>query len=530
MYDLLIIGSGGAGLSAALKAKELGLDVAVVTKGMPTESQTVMAQGGINASIGDDNITSHIADTLKSAHSLANEEMIEVMCGESAEALEWLDSLGVPFSRVEAEDRVSSIACRRLGGASRDRAYYAQDYTGLKILHTLYDRAISMGVEMVSEHYLLNLIVDEDSRVYGATFWNIAIGEVVSIEARDTIIATGGYANIYQGYSTNANGSVGDGIASVLRAGGVVSDMEFVQFHPTALEGSAILISESARGEGGYLLDHHGERFVDELAPRDVVARAIFKQISQGHKVSIDIRHLGREKIENFMPQELHLCRLHAGIDPLTHTIPVQPVAHYTMGGIEVDRYSLVSGLSHCYAIGECSNTKLHGANRLGGNALLEIVVFGSRVAKHISTTNSHEFRGESMEYIVQAVADEKSRIDEIYSMPNSLNFYTKKKILGRMLYRDLGIIREHHRMEELQGYLDELDRKLDQMGIGDKARADNSSLVEFLEFINILMLSRALVDGAMSRKESRGAHYREDFPITRDEYSSHTLYRLEGE
>jgi len=524
MSDILIIGSGGAGLSAALRARELGLSVVVVSKGLPTESQTVMAQGGINASWGDD-IAEHIADTVRSAHGLADEDMVSMMCSESASAIEWLDSLGVPFSRVESSDRLGSIARRRLGGASQSRACYAKDYTGLKILHTLYDRCISSGVNFIDEHYLLSLIT-EKHRVYGAIFWDIYRGRVVSMVAQHTIIATGGYANIYQGYSTNANGSIGDGIATVMRAGGVVSDMEFVQFHPTALDGSAILISESARGEGGYLLNHLGERFVDELAPRDVVARAIFEQIMAGHRVSLDIRHLGREKIENLMPQELHLCKLHAGIDPTTHTIPIIPVAHYTMGGIEVDSDSSVSGLSHCYAIGECSNTHIHGANRLGGNSLLEIVLFGKRVVEKISQVDiSIDFS--SIESIVSNfVRAEEERIEAIYALPNRLNFYRKKKILGRMLYRDMGITREHHRMSEVSSYVDELEESITQMGIGDKSKVDNRNLIEFLEFQNILLIARAVIDQALDRKESRGAHYRDDFPIERVQFAKRMPYR----
>ena len=526
MSDILIIGSGGAGLSAALRARELGLSVTVVTKELPTQSQTSMAQGGINASWGDD-IVEHIADTVRSAHGLADEEMVSLMCSESSSTIEWLDSLGVPFSRVDGEDRVDSIARRRLGGASQNRACYAKDYTGLKILHTLYDRCVSSGVDFIDEHYLLSLITEEQ-RVHGALFWDIYRGEVVSMVADHTIIATGGYANIYQGYSTNANGSIGDGIATVMRAGGVVSDMEFVQFHPTALESSAILISESARGEGGYLLNHLGERFVDELSPRDVVARAIFEQIMAGHRVSLDIRHLGREKIESLMPQELHLCKLHANIDPITHTIPIMPVAHYTMGGIEVDSNSSITGLSHCYAIGECSNTHIHGANRLGGNSLLEIVLFGKRVAEQISRANTSTDSSHIESIVSNSMRIEEERIEAIYTLPNSLNFYRKKKILGRMLYRDLGITREHHRMSEVSSYVDELEESIAQMGIGDKSRVDNKNLIEFLEFQSTLLIARAVIDQALDRKESRGAHYRDDFPIERAQFTQRVLYRYD--
>jgi len=529
MYDLLIIGAGGAGLSAGMRARELGLSVVIVSKNLPTQAQTCMAQGGINATISPKVDLSidhqkHIDDTLASAHGIADEEMVRIMCEKSTEAVSWLDSMGVPFSRVDGDSRVQSIAQRRLGGAKQNRACYAEDYTGLKILHTLYDRAIVAGVEFISELYLLNLIRD-DKTVLGASFWDISHGEVVAITAKDTILATGGYANIYQGYSTNANGTIGDGIASALSAGAELSDMEFVQFHPTALEGSAILISESARGEGGYLLNHKSERFIDELAPRDVVARAIFEQISLGHKVFLDIRHLGKEKIERLMPQELHLCRLHAKKDPIHEIIPIMPVAHYTMGGISVDINSCVEGLDNCYAIGECSNSKVHGANRLGGNSLLEIIVFGKRVSEHISQLDSTMVCDDKQYHIDRQIAKDEKDIEAIYKKPNELNFYQKKKILGKMLYRDVGISREHHHINEAMRYIAETQSKLSLMGIGDKSKEYNHNLVEFLEFKNLLTVAKVMVSGALHRRESRGAHYRKDFPTTRDRYRRHITY-----
>ncbi len=384
MVDTLIIGSGGAGLTAALTAKAKGASVLVVGKHSPTNSQTAMAQGGINAALanaGEDSIEAHIADTLKSSRNLCDKEMVRTLCEEAPRSIVWLESIGVPFSRTKD----AKVAQRRLGGASGKRACYSQDYTGLKILHTLYDNCLKEKIEFLDGHYLLNLITEEQS-IRGVTVLEIATGEVKQINAKSVIIATGGYSSIYHGFTTNAFGSTGDGVSAVIRAGGYLSDIEFIQFHPTALKSSAILISESARGEGGYLVNSDGVRFIDELLPRDIVARAIYEQINQGQEVFLDIRHLGEEKLLELLPQEVHLCRLHEGIDPVTQIIPIKPVAHYSMGGIAVGRSLEVRGLKGCFAVGECSNAKIHGANRLGGNSLLELIVFGKRAGESAVT------------------------------------------------------------------------------------------------------------------------------------------------
>lgn len=536
MLDLLIIGSGGAGLSAALTARACGASVTVVTKALPTTAQTAMAQGGINAVItntNQDSVASHIADTMKSAHGLADEVMVENMCQDASKTIDWLHSIGVPFSRKDdAPTPIESIAQRRLGGASASRACYAQDYTGLKILHTLYDQCLKAGIRFVTEHYLLNLVKDDDMVVYGATFWDMLAGEVVSMSARSTILATGGYGELYHQHTTNSIGSTGDGLAVVLRAGGVLSDMEFVQFHPTALKGSCVLISESARGEGGYLIDHKGERFTDELAPRDEVARAIFRQMEMGHSVYLDIRHLGEEKITTLMPQELHLCRLHADIDPIKEPIPIMPVVHYTMGGVVIDREFAIAGLKGCYAVGECSNANVHGANRLGGNSLLEIVTFGRKVAKialedkqERSKTNQNDI---DTLFETQITLD-RADIDSIFTETNEINFYGKRKVLGKLLYKEAGILRDKNALNEAIRYLKTIQEKLPNMGVGDKSRKSNQNLVEFLEFRNSILLSETLLKSALYRQESRGAHYREDFPITRDNFCKHSYCDMEA-
>ncbi|SFV60222.1 Succinate dehydrogenase flavoprotein subunit [hydrothermal vent metagenome] len=527
MIDILIIGTGGAGLSSALSAKQQGSTVTVVGKSHPTASQTSMAQGGINSALGNvvyDSIEAHIEDTINSSHGLCDIEMVKKMCRDAPATIEWLESLGVPFDRTTD----GKVAQRRLGGASSKRACYAQDYTGLKILHTLYDSCLKEGIEIIEEHMLLNLIVEE-KQVQGALFWDIVSGEVVEIRAKMTIIATGGYGGIYKNFTTNANESTGDGVASVLRAGGRISDMEFVQFHPTALKNSAILISESARGEGGYLVNSKGERFVDELLTRDILSRAIASQIYNGEDVFLDIRHLGEENILKLMPQEVHLCKLHEGINPAFELIPIKPVAHYTMGGIDVNQSLEVSGLENCYAVGECSNAKIHGANRLGGNSLLEIISLG-RLAG-INASNALGTDGFSLAKPTNTqLTKEKEYIDGLFEKyPWEMNFYDIQNRLGEKFYKYVGIVRDNTQLNNFVNELRVIKASLDNMGIGDKKRENNSNLVDFLQFINILEIGEVLIDSAIVRDESRGAHFKEAFPQEDDKlYKAHSTYWIE--
>ncbi len=523
MVDILIIGSGGAGLSAALSAQEQGSTVLVVGKSFPTASQTAMAQGGINAALGNvnpDSIESHTQDTIKSAHGLCNPASIQKLCEDAPLTIQWLEQLGVPFDRTPNH----AVAQRQLGGASSKRACYAQDYTGLKILHTLYDNCLKAGIEMQEEQMFLNLIVEEGV-VLGATFWDIRIGELKAIEANTTIIATGGYGALYKNFTTNSEGATGDGIAAVLRAGGVISDMEFVQFHPTALKGSATLISESARGEGGYLVNGKGERFVDELLPRDVVARAIFEQINQGEAVFLDIRHLGEERLLHLMPQEVHLCRLHEGVDPVTELIPIKPVAHYTMGGIDVNQNLEVNGLKNCYAVGECSNAKIHGANRLGGNSLLEIVSLGRQAGKNAVGCVSQRTNTETS--ITNQVEKDKAHIESLFEeYPWEKNFYEIQNQLGREFYNHAGIVRDNTQLNNFLNELRVIRADLDDMGIGDKSRENNSNLVDFLQFQNLLEVGEVVLDAALVRDESRGAHFKSAFPQEDNKlFKAHALY-----
>jgi succinate dehydrogenase / fumarate reductase flavoprotein subunit len=459
-----------------------------------------MAQGGINASLGnagEDSVAAHIANTLKSAQGLADEEAVHFMCTQAPNAVEWLDSIGVCFSRTPE----GKIAQRTLGGASAKRACYAQDYTGLKILHTLYDRCNALGIEMLSEKYLLELLKDEAECVCGAKVLNIRSGEVEVYEAGAVIVATGGYSRIYGKFSTNSTASTGDGIAVAKRAGAKLKHMEFVQFHPTGLKNSSILISESARGEGGYVLNSRGERFTDELAPRDVLSRAINAEIAKGEEVFLDIRHLGEERINEGLPQERKLAKLYENVDPVESLIPIKPVAHYTMGGIEVGVKSQtnVSGL---FACGECANHNVHGANRLGGNSLLEIVVFGREAginaAKHALTLQTQRGQTQSSR---ELFAFEQTQEPE-------LDFYRVRDEVATLFYEKVGIVRKKSELQMVQKRLQELKNSLPKMGVSDGSRIYNTNLIAFLEFVNMLEICQLVVEAALQRDVSVGAHY----------------------
>ena len=530
MLDVLVIGAGGAGLTAALSAKEAGASVLVVGKAYPTNSQTSMAQGGINAAlgnVGEDHIASHIADTVRSAHGLCDEDMVRKMCADAPQTIEWLENLGVPFSRLDNDQQgTKTVAQRQMGGASAKRACYAQDYTGLKILHTLYDTCLKEKIDFLDEHYLLNLIV-KDETVKGAIFLDIRSGEVKQIDAKSVVMATGGYGAVYHGYTTNAYGSTGDGVAAVLRAGGAVSDMEFIQFHPTALKHSCILISESARGEGGYLVNEKGERFVDELKPRDEVARAIFAQIKEGQRVFLDVRHLGEEKLMELLPQEVELCKMHEHVDPATELIPIKPVAHYSMGGIDVDYALEVTGIKGCFAVGECSNAKVHGANRLGGNSLLEIVAFG-----RFAGENAYKHSIYASSKPADSTQKEKTRAElEVFltqEKPN--NFYPYREMLGDLFYEKVGIVRENAQLNAALEEVIAMQIAQKEMGISDKSPTNNQNLIEFLEFKNALLLAPTIISAAIARDESRGAHFKVGFESENKDLKKHIVLQWKRE
>jgi len=519
MVDVLIVGGGGAGLAAALAAREAGASVAVLGKSYPTRAQTCMAQGGINAALGhagEDSVEAHIADTMKSAQGLADETAVATLCGEGIEALRWLDAIGVPFSRTAD----AKIAQRKLGGAYAARACYAQDYSGLKILHTLYDQCNRAGIPFLNERFLLD-IVTEGGRACGVRVLNIRSGGVEVHPAGTVILATGGYSKLYGRYSTNAAGSSGDGHAAALRAGARLSDMEFVQFHPTGLAGSSILISESARGAGGHLLNSKGERFVDELLPRDKVARAIHEQISAGEKVTLDIRHLGEAFIDGELPQERKLAKRYEGVDPVHSPVPIKPVAHYTMGGIEVDAHSqtAVPGL---FAAGECANHRVHGANRLGGNSLLELIVFGRQAGTNAAA--------QSAAGVPSAARAEAPETQACFNDAPEVDFYAERDRLAALFYERVGLVRDAAGLRAALDAVKAMQAELPRMGVRDRSEVYNTNRTDFLEFVNVLAVAEAVAEGALRREESRGAHYRSDFPEAEAAFAAHSLSCIKEE
>lgn len=517
MIDVLIIGSGIAALTAAIHAKKNNINVLVVSKTYPTHSQSVQAQGGINAVLyeEDDSIETHVDDTYKASCKLSNKDNIKLMCKNAKDAIYWLDSIGVPFNRTNEK----KIAQRKFGGTKKIRTCYSSDYTGLKILHTLYDKSIYENIEFKNEHFLLDLIID-DNICSGAIFYDIVNGEIKEIYAKSTIIATGGYAGIYSNFTTNSYSNTGDGISVAFNCGVELSNMEFVQFHPTTLENSNILISESARGEGGYLVNQDKERFIDELKPRDEVARAIYEKIEKNEKVYLDLRHLGLDKINEVMPQERKLAFDYSNIKIENELLPITPAAHYTMGGIITD-INCKTNIENLFAVGECAQASIHGANRLGGNSLLELVSLG-KIAGINASNNPKNVTLINNDFVVRS----KNFIDKIFNYNNKINFYTKKDQLGKELFFNLGLFRTEDKINELINILEDTKLNFANMGIVDKSKYYNKNLIDFLEFMNSINVSLIVAKCALLRKESRGSHYRLDYPFESEEYSKNSIIK----
>ncbi|AXH13689.1 succinate dehydrogenase [Malaciobacter mytili LMG 24559] len=523
MTDILIIGSGGAGLTVALEAKKQGLKVKVLSKNYPTFSQTCQAQGGINAILKEEeSIKEFIEDTYSSSKKLANFENIKYLCENSKESILWLSSLGVPFSI----DEEGNIAQRKFGGTTKKRTCYSSDYTGLKIIHTLYDTAIKENIEFLNEYLLLNLIV-ENKKVIGITALNIQTSEVIQEYAKCVVLATGGYAGLYTNFTTNSYSSTGDGLSAAIRAGAKLSNIEFVQFHPTALKGANILISESARGEGGYLVDNENKRFVDELKTRDEVARAIYEKVQNDEEVFLDLRHLDEKVLNEVIPQEKRVAKEFLNIDIKKELLPISPAAHYSMGGILTNSKGETT-LSNLFACGECAQSGIHGANRLGGNSLLELITFGRKVAKNAIETALKE---ETKEYKTsKQYLNDKAFIKEVYNFPNRINFYDRKEFMGKILFKNVGIFRTDLNMKAVLSSLRQWQKEFNFMGIMDKSTYYNKNLVEFIEFGNMLELAEVLVVSAISRCESRGSHYRIDYPTQNNYFEKNSIaYKIDG-
>lgn len=505
-YECLVVGSGIAGMCAAISAKLNGAEVLIVSRSYPTKSQSSMAQGGINGVIKSENyqnrVETHITETIKSSYNLANRDAVEILCKEANSAILWLDSIGVPFSR----DRSGHIAQRRLGGVSDDIASYAEDYTGLKILHTLYDYCLKLGIKFLSDRLLLEIIKD-NNRACGVWLLNIQNSKIERIYSSSLVLATGGYAGIYRGNSTNYSESNGSALIVAKRAGCRLENLEFVQFHPTVLKKSKRLISESARGEGGILIDGDGARFIDELSTRDVLSQEIYKRVKNKEDVFLDIRSLGEELIESSLPQERRLAKIYEGVDPLFEPIPIASAAHYSMGGIAVDNYCF-SGVLGLYACGECAQANLHGANRLGGNSLLEAVVFGLRAGKYANKfAKENGYRVDILD-AKESLSTAQKRVDELLSVDDdSENLFSLRDELSNILFESIGIIRNKNDLKNAKDKICELKDRFKRCKIVDRGEIYNQNLLEALDFEYELELAELIANSAFRRDKSIGSH-----------------------
>jgi len=460
-HDVIIIGGGLTGLRAALQVSDSGLNGAIVSKVHPLRSHSVAAQGGMNASLGNvpgedgtsDSWEMHAYDTVKGSDYLADQDAVELMCREATATVYELEHMGTVWSRLEN----GKIAQRPFGGAGFPRTCYAADRTGHNALHTLYEQVLDRNIPIYDEFFVTSLVKD-NGRCVGCTAIEIMTGNVHGFLSKAVLMATGGFGRIFN-RSTNALINTGDGHALALDVGVPLKDMEFVQFHPTTLYGTNILMSEGARGEGGILLNSNGERFMEhyapnslDLAPRDVVARSIEKEIKEGrgHEegyVNLDLTHLGADRIMERLPGIRQIAMDFAGVDPIKDPVPVQPGQHYSMGGIDVDIHGATS-LQGLYAAGECACISVHGANRLGGNSLLETVVFGRLVADKIIEDNLNSSKPD-MKPIKIDVNVVESKIEEILKRKGAENFFNIKENMSKSMFNKFGIYREAQTMQE---------------------------------------------------------------------------------
>ena len=537
--DVVIVGAGLAGLAAARELTKAGKKVTVLTKLHPLRSHSGAAQGGINAALADDDdVELHMFDTVKGSDYLADQDAVELMCSKAPETIRWIERMGAVFSRKED----GRIAQRPFGGQSRPRACFAKDRTGLTLLQTIYEQCVRENVLMLDEWYVGDLLY-ENGKAYGVVAYNIRYLTPAIFNAKAVMFATGGYARAFK-INSNAHANTGDGLSILARRGLPLEDMEFVQFHPTGLAGSGILMSEAARGEGGRLYNSKGERFMEkyapekmELAPRDVVSRAIMKEIIEGRgakedpfAVYLDLTHLGEKKINERLPELRDLALTFLGRDMVKEPILISATAHYSMGGIPVDinghvrknPNELTQGL---YAAGECACVSVHGANRLGANSLLEALFYGrwtgANILKDLDNLDLKEAKNE----------DAQKLLDEINTILNNNGNEKVSNIreeLQETMSTKVGVFREEKTMLEAKDKLLELRERFKNIKLDDKSKTYNTDLQEAIELGHMLDYALFIVEGAINRKESRGAHFREDYPKRDDEnFLKHTFAYL---
>ena len=527
-HDVLIIGAGLAGLRAAVEATRLGLDVAVISKVHPVRSHSNAAQGGINAPLTDrgDDWEGHALDTIKGSDYLADQDAVEIMSTEAGDAVIELERMGVIFSRGDD----GRLGTRRFGGQLVARTFFVGAITGSAILHVLYEQALKYGLNTYEEWFVTDLII-EDGRCVGVVALDIKTGDLHSIWAKSVIMAAGGAGRVFEP-STNAIICTGDGLALAWRAGVPMMDMEMVQYHPTTLARTGILMSEAARGEGAHLLNSEGERFMlkyapqyEELASRDVVSRSEQTEINEGRgidgNVLLDLRHLGREFIEDRLGYLQEVAVEFVGIDLAEQPIPVRPGVHYIMGGVKTDvnGTTVVPGL---YAAGECANVSVHGANRLGANSLLDTVVFGRRSAVHASEYIKSVDTGSGSDEHLNAT---KARLQSIFDREPNENWASIRNYMANEMTKGIGVFRDQASMEGAKAAIDDVTARVPKMSVQNQGKVFNTDLIFTLEMEFMADVARGIVHSALTRKESRGAHFRTDITERDDEnWLKHTL------
>ncbi|MGR0278643.1 succinate dehydrogenase flavoprotein subunit [Marinomonas dokdonensis] len=553
-FDAIVIGGGGAGMRAALQLTESGLNTACVTKVFPTRSHTVSAQGGITCAIASDDPNDdwrwHMYDTVKGSDYIGDQDAIEYMCSVGPQAVFELEHMGLPFSRTEQ----GRIYQRPFGGQSKDfgkggqaaRTCAAADRTGHALLHTLYQANLKGGTTFFNEWYATDLVKNSEDAVVGVIAICIETGETVYLKAKATVIATGGSGRIYQS-TTNAHINTGDGVAMALRAGFPMQDMEMWQFHPTGIYGAGTLVTEGCRGEGGYLINKDGERFMERYAPnakdlagRDVVARSMILEILEGRgcgpegdHVLLKLDHLGEETLNKRLPGILELSRTFAHVDPVKEPIPVVPTCHYMMGGIPTNvggqalkqnangEDEVIDGL---YACGEAACVSVHGANRLGGNSLLDLVVFGRAVGLQVKKSLDEGF--DSLSADETDVEKAMTRLNRLNASTSGENVAEVRAELQKVMQLYFGVFRDGESMQKGLKELAAIRKRVENLNLDDKSQAFNTARIEALELENLLEIAEATAIPAEYRKESRGAHARNDFTERDDEnWLKHSLF-----